>query len=80
MRAGVDALADHWFPVARAGAIRDKPLRVVVFGTPLVVVRGSNGQPWVFEDRCPHRGGRIIARPFDVKWANVSLSWLVVRG
>jgi phenylpropionate dioxygenase-like ring-hydroxylating dioxygenase large terminal subunit len=59
MRAGVDALADHWFPVARAGAIRDKPLRVVVFGTPLVVVRGSNGQPWVFEDRCPHRGAAL---------------------
>jgi len=54
-----DALAAHWFAVARSDAVRTKPLRVVVFGTPMVIVRGADGVPCVFEDRCPHRGAAL---------------------
>jgi len=51
--------AGSWFPAARSEAVCVTPLRVVIFGTPLVLVRGSEGAPWVFEDRCPHRGAAL---------------------
>ena len=59
MKTGLDRLASHWFAVARSSAMSTKPMRVVVFGNPLVLLRGNDGSPWVFEDRCPHRGAAL---------------------
>ena len=54
-----------WHAVARSRAVRDKPLRVVVDGEPLVLFRAGDGLRCLL-DRCPHRfaplsGGRIVA-------------------
>jgi len=54
-----DALARQWFAIARSDAVRATPQRVLVFGTALAFVRGPDGTPWVFEDRCPHRGAAL---------------------
>lgn len=59
MSAPTDPLTRSWFAVARSAAVRARPLRVEVLGTPLVLVRGPQGVPWVFEDRCPHRGAAL---------------------
>lgn len=59
MTAPTYLLTGSWFAAARSQAVCARPLRVVIFGTPLVLVRGSEGAPWVFEDRCPHRGAAL---------------------
>jgi phenylpropionate dioxygenase-like ring-hydroxylating dioxygenase large terminal subunit len=59
MKVSPDVLDRHWFAVARSETVRKDPQRVLVFGTPLVLVRGPDGAPRVFEDRCPHRGAAL---------------------
>ena len=47
---------DDWYPVCRSRELRNRPLPVTLFSTPLVVFRaGADGAPAVLLDRCPHR-------------------------
>jgi phenylpropionate dioxygenase-like ring-hydroxylating dioxygenase large terminal subunit len=59
VKVGADTLARHWFAVAQSESLRANPQRVLLFGTALVLLRGPDGTPWVFEDRCPHRGAAL---------------------
>ncbi len=52
-----EGFANVWTPVAVAEHLRrDKPLPVLVAGTPLVLFRDRDGKPVAMLDRCPHRG------------------------
>ena len=56
------ALKDFWYVACLADEL--KPGKLVsrtVFGTPLVLFRGSNGQPAALLDRCLHRNARLSA-------------------
>jgi phenylpropionate dioxygenase-like ring-hydroxylating dioxygenase large terminal subunit len=47
---------DDWYPVCRSEALRERPLPVTLFSTPLVVYRTRpDGAPAALLDRCPHR-------------------------
>lgn len=49
--------ADVWSPVAIASAVkRQRALRVMVAGTPVVLFRDDAGKLAALVDRCPHRG------------------------
>lgn len=48
------AIHDAWLPICAVQEIKDKPLRRLLHGHPLVVFNGQNG-PAVLRDRCPHR-------------------------
>ncbi len=57
--------ADGWVAVARSNALREKPLRVMVDGRPMVLFR-ANGEVHCLLDICPHRsaplsGGRVVS-------------------
>jgi renierapurpurin 18,18'-hydroxylase len=53
-RTGIDP--DHWYPVARAGAIAPgRALGVTFAGEPIVLVRTETGEVFALEDRCAHR-------------------------
>jgi phenylpropionate dioxygenase-like ring-hydroxylating dioxygenase large terminal subunit len=54
-------LLDHWFVAALSRNVCAKPLQVVLFGKPIVLVRNDTGTVWAFEDRCPHRGAALSA-------------------
>lgn len=54
-------LRKRWFAAARAKSVGKVPQRVVVFGTPIVLVRHTDGTIWAMEDRCPHRGAALSA-------------------
>jgi phenylpropionate dioxygenase-like ring-hydroxylating dioxygenase large terminal subunit len=46
----------HWWPLATEAELKhDKPLARTLHDQPLVLFRGSDGQPVVMPDRCPHR-------------------------
>lgn len=45
---------DDWYPVCRSRDLRDGPLAVKLFSTPLVLFR-TGGAPAALLDRCPHR-------------------------
>ena len=51
----------HWFVVARSRAIRGAPSRILLLGTPVVLVRRKDGAVIALEDRCPHRGTPLSA-------------------
>ncbi len=44
-----------WFPLAWDQPWR-RPLRIELWGRPVVVFRDEEGKPAALEDRCPHRG------------------------
>jgi phenylpropionate dioxygenase-like ring-hydroxylating dioxygenase large terminal subunit len=46
---------DEWYPVCRGERLRAQPLSAMLFGTPVVVFRASDGTPAALLDRCPHR-------------------------
>lgn len=48
-----------WFPVARSRDVRRRPLRVQLWGTPIALFRGDDGQLAALLDRCPHRGAPL---------------------
>jgi vanillate O-demethylase monooxygenase subunit len=48
-------LSQHWYPVARAQDLGDKPVAVTLLDTPLVVYRTPQGVH-VARDQCAHRG------------------------
>lgn len=48
-------LAKHWYPVARAVDVLDKPLPVTLLDVALVVYRSAAGVH-IARDLCPHRG------------------------
>lgn len=50
----VVAIRDDWYVVAIAEELKDKPLPVVLLGTPIVVFRSGAGIGALL-DRCPHR-------------------------
>jgi len=50
-----EILAGHWFPIAVAAELGDKPLSVRLLDVDLVVFR-IDGRVTVALDRCPHRG------------------------
>jgi phenylpropionate dioxygenase-like ring-hydroxylating dioxygenase large terminal subunit len=47
--------------VALSRAVRDRPQRVLLFDSPVVLARGRDGQVLALEDRCPHRGAPLSA-------------------
>ena len=54
---------NHWYGVIPAKLVGDRPLALKRWGEDLVVWRGSNGDIFLQEDRCPHRGAPLsIAR------------------
>jgi len=49
--------ADVWTPVTYSGQLRaERPMKVTVAGTALVLFRDERGAPAALIDRCPHRG------------------------
>lgn len=55
----VAALADYWYVACRSRDLRDRPIRRVLLGVPLVLFRGRDGAPGALLDRCPHRNVRL---------------------
>ena len=51
-----DSFARVWTPVMPTRAVRAKPVRFVLAGTPIVLFRGAGGEVGALVDRCPHRG------------------------
>jgi nitrite reductase/ring-hydroxylating ferredoxin subunit len=51
-----DHVRRRWFVVALSDALRDKPVRVFLFGWPVVLARSEQGSVIALQDRCPHRG------------------------
>ena len=49
---------DGWYPVARIGDIKTKPIRRVFQNTPIVLFE-SDGKLSALHDRCPHRSARL---------------------
>ncbi|MBY0455863.1 MAG: Rieske 2Fe-2S domain-containing protein [Gemmataceae bacterium] len=54
-------MMDHWQPVFLGGALRRKPVGVVVAGSPVVLFRTANGQVSALSDACPHRRLKLSA-------------------
>lgn len=52
-------LENHWYIVALAKEIKNKPKGVSLFGIPLVVFEDGPGSVGVLEDRCPHRNAPL---------------------
>lgn len=46
---------NHWYVVARASEVADKPLGVTLWGKAIVLYRDADGCIQALEDRCPHR-------------------------
>jgi phenylpropionate dioxygenase-like ring-hydroxylating dioxygenase large terminal subunit len=61
MTAPAVKLPHAWFIACRSRDLRERPLGIVVQGTPLVLFRGSSGSPAALEDRCPHRNAPLSA-------------------
>ncbi len=53
-----ECLRRRWHPVAMLAQVTENPVRVLLMGEALVVVR-LDGQPRVFRDVCPHRNARL---------------------
>ena len=51
-----EGFANVWTPLLNAKALKDKPLRRVLAGEPVVLFRGADGAVGALIDRCPHRG------------------------
>jgi phenylpropionate dioxygenase-like ring-hydroxylating dioxygenase large terminal subunit len=51
-----DGFARLWTPVMPSRAVRARPVRFVLAGTPIVLFRGAEGRIGALVDRCPHRG------------------------
>ena len=62
----VARIRDDWYALCTSRELGKQPLRRCLFGSPLVLFRGEDGQPGALQDRCPHR--------------NVPLSKGAVRG
>lgn len=81
--------AHQWTPLALSSEVRRKPIRRVVATVPVVLFRGTEGQPAALVDRCPHRGvalslGKVddgcLVCPFhgwrfDGRGTNVGVPW-----
>jgi len=52
---------DHWYVVARADEVTDKPVGRVLWGEAIVLFRDREGRIQAVEDRCPHRQVRLSA-------------------
>lgn len=50
-----------WTPLIPARRLRDKPVRLIVAGEPVVLFRGHGGSVGALIDRCPHRGAALSA-------------------
>lgn len=46
---------NYWYPILRSDQLAAAPLQIERFSENLVVWRGREGQPHVFENHCPHR-------------------------
>lgn len=51
----VQPLLRDYYAVARSSALGKKPIRVLLWGRPFVLYRGTNAEPVALLDRCPHR-------------------------
>jgi phenylpropionate dioxygenase-like ring-hydroxylating dioxygenase large terminal subunit len=51
-------MSDHWQAVALSRDVREKPLRVLLEGAPVVLFR-ANGKLAALQDRCPHRHAEL---------------------
>ncbi|MEB1529087.1 Rieske 2Fe-2S domain-containing protein [Xanthomonas sp. WHRI 7945] len=55
------SLYRHWFAVARADALRTRPLAVTVMDRHAAIARCADGSLLALEDRCPHRHAPLSA-------------------
>lgn len=46
---------NHWYVVAAAKAVGDRPVGVVLWGQAIVLFRDCQGEIQALDDRCPHR-------------------------
>jgi phenylpropionate dioxygenase-like ring-hydroxylating dioxygenase large terminal subunit len=54
-RASVAKPLRHWYILATARELRERPIARTLFGMPLVLFRDDKGTPGALLDRCPHR-------------------------
>jgi phenylpropionate dioxygenase-like ring-hydroxylating dioxygenase large terminal subunit len=52
-------LLDDWYIVCQSSKLREKPLRVSLYGTPIAVFRSESGRAGALLDRCPHRNAPL---------------------
>lgn len=62
-----------WYPVAQAHSLRDKPMRVMLFGRAVVLARLPSGKLLALDDRCPHRhvplsDGALVGETLQCKY------------
>jgi vanillate O-demethylase monooxygenase subunit len=57
-------LRNFWQPVAFSEDLTDSPVQVTLFGTRLAIAR-LDGQPYVFDDICRHRGSALSLGRID---------------
>ncbi len=62
-----------WYPVAEAHRLRDKPMRVTLFGRAVVLARLPSGGLLALDDRCPHRhvplsDGQLVGETLQCKY------------
>lgn len=50
----IEKLKNYWYPIARAGEIKNKPVSKKLLGFDIVIVKLQN-KLYAYEDRCPHR-------------------------
>lgn len=53
------ALVNNWYIACLSSELRDKPLKRVIYDTPLALFRDENGAPAAVLDRCAHRGAQL---------------------
>jgi len=58
-------IEDAWYVLCQSDALRQRPVKHVLMGKPVVLFRNAEGVVGCLEDRCPHRGvplsaGRVI--------------------
>ncbi|MGN6263827.1 MAG: Rieske 2Fe-2S domain-containing protein [Ralstonia sp.] len=73
MTAWNSTLLRGWYPVAEARRLRDKPMRVTVFGRAVVLARLPSGSLLALDDRCPHRhvplsDGQLVGETLQCKY------------
>lgn len=51
----MDFIRNGWYAASLSESVTTKPVREVMFGTPVALYRTESGQAVALQDRCPHR-------------------------
>jgi renierapurpurin 18,18'-hydroxylase len=70
----------HWYVVARAAEVKDKPKAVTLWNLDIVLYRDETGTVRAIEDRCPHRQvklshGRVIENELECAYHGWRFDW-----